>query len=120
METPNAGGDLNSFWTVAGIIASAIVGAVTRSAQWVNPKTGNFSLLLMLAGIAVCLIFGSIVHWVGLEKGIDAWTQIVVTGVFCYVGPDPLIRAFVNIAAKRLGVSADVVSPEGRKQQPKN
>src|SRR3954468_1627440 len=105
--------DANNILTIGGVIGAAIVGSVTKSAQWVDKKTGRFSPLLMFSGIALCLVFGSFVHWAGVERGIDQWTQIVITGVGCYMGPDILIRAFASAVFKRIGVDVDGTDKAG-------
>lgn len=109
--------DANSFWPVAGLVGAAIVGSVTKCPQWIDARTGRFSTLLMLSGMAVSLVLASIVHWVGIEKGIDAWTQIMVTGVGCYMGPDMIIRAVFNgFVLKRVGVDPNAGDTENEKR----
>lgn len=108
--------DANNLITVGEVAGAAIVGSVTKSAQWVDVRTGKFSPLLMFSGIALCLVFASIVHWYGTEKGIDVWTQIVVTGVGCYIGPDAILRAVLPTILKRIGVDSNAL---GSKDAPK-
>lgn len=102
----------NNFVTVGGIVGAAVIGAVTQSTKWVD-KSGKFSPLIMISGIALCLVFGSFVHWIGLEKGIDTWTQIVITGIGCYMGPDIVLRAVYSAVMKRAGVDVDGTNPKG-------
>lgn len=103
----SAPADGNSVVTVASVAVAAVVGSFAASTRWVDAKTGKFSPLLMISGIALCLIFGSAVHWVGVEKGIDQWTQIVITALGSYIGPDPIIRAVFSTLSKRYGVNVD-------------
>jgi hypothetical protein len=97
--------DNSSLITTLGVGAISVVGAISKSAQWRDAKTGKFAWPVMFSGVAVCLIMASIVRAAGVHFGIEPWAQVMFSGVFCYVGPDPIIRAVAGIALKKLGVS---------------
>lgn len=93
--------------TSIGVGAISVIGAVSKSTQWVDAKTGKISKTLMMSGIATCLIMATIVRAVGSHYGIDDWYQVMFSGVFCYVGPDPIIRMIAGMALKRIGADGD-------------
>lgn len=90
--------------TSFGVGAISVVGAVSKSTQWRDAKTGTFVWTLMFSGIATCLIMASIVRAVGQHFGVEPWAQVMFSGVFCYVGPDPIIRTVAGMALKKFGV----------------
>ena len=95
------------FWTTIGVAGISIIGAITKCAQWVDAHTGKFSWLLMASGVATCLIMAAIVRALGEQYSVEPWAQVMLSGVLCYVGPDPIIRGVVSIALKRFGVGSD-------------
>lgn len=99
-------------FTSLGVGTISIVGAISKATQWRDAKTGNISWPLMISGIATCLIMASIVRAAGVHWGVEPWAQVMFSGVFCYVGPDPIIRAVAGIALKRFGVQTDVPDPD--------
>lgn len=90
--------------TSVGVGTISVVGAISKSTQWRDTKTGKMSLTLVFSGIATCLIMASIVRAAGVQWGIEPWAQVMASGVLCYVGPDPVIRAVAGLALKRIGV----------------
>lgn len=99
--------DNSDLITSLGVGAISVVGAVSKSTQWRDAKTGDISWPLMFSGIATCLIMASIVRAAGVHWGIEPWAQVMASGVFCYIGPDPIIRAVAGMALKRFGVQTD-------------
>lgn len=101
--------------TSIGVGTISIVGAISKSTQWRDPKTGAISYPLMFSGIATCLIMASVVRAAGAHWGVEPWAQVMFSGVFCYVGPDPIIRAVAGIALKRFGVEVESNGNDARK-----
>ena len=101
MTTAPDGSDI---FTTLGVGAISVVGAITKSTQWRDVKTGKFAWALMFSGVATCLIMASIVRAAGVRYGVEPWAQVMFSGVFCYVGPDPIIRAVAGVALKKIGV----------------
>lgn len=99
--------------TSFGVGAISVVGAVSKSTQWRDAQTGKFVWTLMFSGIATCLIMASIVRAAGQHYGVEPWVQVMFSGVFCYVGPDPIIRTVAGMALKRFGVEGkdDAANP---------
>ena len=97
----------SDFLTTLGVGAISVVGAISKSTQWRDAKTGKFAWALMFSGVATCLIMASIVRAAGVHYGVEPWAQVMFSGVFCYVGPDPIIRAIAGMALKKFGVQTD-------------
>lgn len=113
MALPNNNADL---FTSMGVGALAVVGGLAKGAQWRDPKTGAMSFTLLISGIATALVMAAVVRATGVHYGIEPWVQVAGSGVFCYVGPDPILRAIANTALKRFGVNdnggqSDVTKP---------
>lgn len=104
MTVPADNADL---FTSMGVGALAILGGLSKGAQWRDPSTGRMSMGLLISGIATALVMAAIVRAAGVHYGIEAWAQVAGSGVACYVGPDPIIRAIAGVALKRFGVSED-------------
>lgn len=100
---PDNSGLLTSF----GVGLISVVGAISKSTQWRDAATGKMSWPLMFSGVATCLIMASIVRAAGVHFGVEPWAQVMLSGVFCYVGPDPIIRAVAGMALKKFGVQTD-------------
>lgn len=101
--------------TSFGVGAISVVGAVSKSTQWRDVKTGKFVPALMFSGVATCLIMASIVRAGGVHYGVEPWAQVMFSGVFCYVGPDPIIRAVAGMALKRFGIEEKTNAPDPNK-----
>lgn len=99
--------DDSSLLTSFGVGTISVIGAVAKSTQWRDGKTGKFAYPLMLSGVATCLIMASIVRAAGVHWGVEPWAQVMFSGVFCYVGPDPVIRAVAGGFLKKFGVATD-------------
>lgn len=113
---PNDDGSLFSgIWTTVSVAGISIVGAVTKCAQWVDAKDGKFSWGLMFSGVAACLILAAAVRALGEQYHAEPWAQVMFSGVLCYIGPDPIIRALASIALKRFGIGSDVDAVDGKK-----
>lgn len=91
--------------TSLGVGALAVVGGVAKGAQWRDPKTGSMSIAMMISGIATALVMATVVRAAGVHYGVEPWVQVAGSGVLCYVGPDPILRAIAGMALKRFGVS---------------
>lgn len=98
--------------TTVGVGAIAVVGALSKTSQWRDAKTGNFSYPLMVSGVAACLVMASIVRAAGVHFGVEPWAQVMASGVLCYVGPDPIIRGVAGMILKRFGVQNDGIGPQ--------
>lgn len=107
--------DGSGLFTSLGVGAISVVGAVSKSTQWLDPKTGRISIALMASGIATCLVAATIVRAAGVHYGVEPWAQVMFSGVFCYVGPDPIIRGVAKVALKRFGVEEDDNAANGKK-----
>lgn len=94
-------------WITAAVAAISVVGGLTKSTEWRDAKTGKFSPAAMVSGICTCLILASIVRWSGDTQGISPTAQVMIAGVLCYLGPDPIIRSVASIGLKRIGVQQD-------------
>lgn len=99
--------DGSDLLTSFGVGAISVVGAVSKSTQWRDAATGKFAWALMFSGIATCLVMATIVRAAGVHYGVEPWAQVMFSGVFCYVGPDPIIRAVAGMALKKFGVQTD-------------
>lgn len=93
--------------TSIGVGAIAMLGAVAKGAQWRDAKTGEISIAALISGIALSLVMAAVVRAAGVHYGWEPWVQCALSGIFCYVGPDPILRALAGMALKRFGVSAD-------------
>lgn len=91
--------------TSLGVGALAVVGGVAKGAQWRDPKTGAMSIAMMISGIATALVMATVVRAAGVHYGVEPWVQVAGSGVLCYVGPDPILRAIAGMALKRFGVN---------------
>lgn len=100
--------DNSGFMTSFGVGAISVVGALTKGTQWRDAKTGKMVWSLLTSGVATCLIMASIIRAAGVHFNIEPWAQVMFSGVFCYVGPDPIIRAVAGMALKKIGVEANV------------
>lgn len=109
MTIPN---DSAGLFTSLGVGAIAIVGGVAKSTQWRDPKSGATSLTLLVSGIATALIMATVVRAAGVHYGVEPWVQVAGSGVLCYVGPDPILRAIAGMALKRFGVNENGSQPD--------
>lgn len=91
-------------FTSVGIGAIAVLGAIAKGDQWRDAKTGTANFGLLVSGISTALIMAAIVRAAGVHYGVEPWVQVAGSGVLCYVGPDPIIRAIAGMALKRFGV----------------
>jgi hypothetical protein len=101
-------------WTTVGLGVISVIGGLSKCAQWRDTKTGKFSIPAMIAGISACLILASCVKWLGDAKGVSEWGQMVISGVLCYVGPDPIIRGVAAMALKQIGVKEGPNGPDDK------
>ncbi len=99
---PSGSGEL---LTPFGVGAVAVVGGVAKGAQWMNPATGATSWPLLVSGIALSLVMATVVRATGVHYGIEPWVQVAGSGVLCYVGPDPILKAIAAMALKKFGVN---------------
>ncbi len=90
--------------TSAGVGTVAVVGGFAKGAQWVD-ASGKTSISLMISGIALSLVMATVVRAAGVHYGIEPWVQVAGSGVLCYVGPDPILRAIAAMALKKFGVN---------------
>lgn len=102
MTIPIGSGELV---TSFGVGAVAIVGGVAKSTQWRDSVTGKTSFPLLISGVALSLVMATVVRAAGVHYGIEPWVQVAGSGVLCYVGPDPILRAIAAMALKRFGVN---------------
>ena len=91
--------------TSAGVGTIAVVGGIAKGVQWRDPATGATSWPLFASGIALSLVMATVVRAAGVHYGIEPWVQVAGSGVLCYVGPDPILRAIAAIALKKFGVN---------------
>lgn len=91
--------------TSAGVGTIAIVGGIAKGAQWRDPTSGAASWPLLASGVALSLVMATVVRAAGVHYGIEPWVQVAGSGVLCYVGPDPILRAIAAMALKRFGVN---------------
>lgn len=96
-----------NFLTSIGVGALAVIGGIAKSSQWRDAVTGKFSLPAMVSGIALSLVMAAVIRAAGIHYGIESWVQCAGSGVACYVGPDPILRALAGMALKRFGVNED-------------
>lgn len=97
-------GSNTDLMTTAGVGALAIVASVSKAQQWRDPASGRVSFPLMISGMATALVLAAVVRAAGAHYGVEPWVQCAGSGVLCYVGPDPIIRAIAGMALKRFGV----------------
>lgn len=90
--------------TSGGIAALAVLGAVANGDKWRDPKSGTINPSLLVSGIATSLILATAVRAAGVHFGVEPWAQVAASGVLCYVGPDPILKALAGMALKRFGV----------------
>ena len=100
--------------TSAGVGLISIIAGASKSAQWYDLKTGQVVWPIFFSGIATCLIMASIVRAGGVHYGVEPWVQVMLSGVLCYVGPDPIIRAVAKGALNRFGVKEDDNAANGK------
>jgi len=93
-----------SLATTAGVGAISVLGAIAKSAQWRDAQTGRVVWPLFFSGICTCLIMASVVRAGGVHFGVEPWVQVMLSGVFCYVGPDPILKMIAGLALKRIGL----------------
>ena len=91
--------------TSAGVGTIAVVGGIAKGAQWRDPQSGATSWPLLASGIALSLVMATVVRAAGVHFGWEPWIQVAISGVSCYLGPDPILRALGSIAFKRFGVT---------------
>jgi hypothetical protein len=96
--------DTSGMLTTGGVAAISVVGAISKTTQWRDGATGKVIWSLLIGGIATCLILASVIRAIGLKMGIDPWYQIMATGVLCWLGPDPILRAVAGTILKRFGI----------------
>lgn len=96
--------DNSDLYTDAGVGVLAVLGAIAKSTQWRDPETGKINPLLMLSGVAVCLIMAAIIRAAGVHYGVEPWVQVAGSGVACYVGPDAIISGIAQMAMARFGI----------------
>jgi hypothetical protein len=106
--------DNSGLLTSFGVGAISVVGAVSKSTQWYDPKTGRTSWPMLISGIAMCLIMAAVVRAVGVHYSVEPWAQVGVSGLFCYVGPDPILRGLASMALKRFGVEGNDNANHGK------
>lgn len=110
MATDNA-----SIMTTVGVGAISVVAAATKTSQWYDVKTGRISLPLLIGGVATCLIMAACVRAGGVHYGLEPWVQVMLSGVLCYVGPDPILRGIAGVALKRFGVEENDNANSGKR-----
>lgn len=101
----NIPGGATDFVISAGVGTLAVVGGVAKGAQWRNAVTGKFSLGLMASGIATSLVMAAVVRAAGVHFGWEPWIQVAASGVGCYIGADPILRAVANMFFKKYGIN---------------
>lgn len=107
--------DNTSLMTSIGVGTISIIGAASKSTQWYDAKTGRVSIPMLISGIATCLIMAACVRAFGQHYGVEPWVQVMLSGVLCYVGPDPILRAIAGTALKRIGVEGNDNAADGKK-----
>lgn len=94
----------NPDYVSTGIMgALAFAGAVSRGAQWRDPKSGVISPARLVTGVATALILTAIVRAIGVHYGVEITAQFALAGVFGYIGPDPIISVISNTLLKKFG-----------------
>ena len=106
--------DQSAMATTVGVGAISVIGAIAKSTQWRDAKTGKVVWPLLISGIATCLVMASVVRAGGVHYGVEPWVQVMLSGVLCYVGPDPILRAIAGIALKRFGVEGNDNADNGK------
>lgn len=101
-------------WTSYGIVALAVLGGIAKGGQWRDSSTGKMSFTLMFSGIALSLVMAAVVRAAGVHYGVEPWIQVAGSGVLCYVGPDPILKALAGFALKRFGVGTDGGKSDGK------
>ncbi len=101
--------------TSLGVGGVAVLGGIAKGAQWRDAKTGKFSYPAMISGLALSLVMATVIRAAGEHYGWEPWVQCALSGLACYVGPDPILRALAGIALKRFGVKDDENKPDGTK-----
>ena len=102
--TPISVPDPAGLATTVGVGAISVVGAISKTTQWRDATTGKVIWTLLLGGIATCLILATVIRAVGIKLGVDPWYQVMATGVLCWLGPDPILRAVAGTILKRFGI----------------
>lgn len=90
--------------TTVGVGTISVVGAIAKTTQWRDAATGKIVWSLLLGGVATCLIMASVVRAMGEKFGIEPWFQVMASGVLCYIGPDPILKAVSGMILKRFGI----------------
>lgn len=108
MTIPVAGSEL---LTSLGVGAVAVVGGVAKGTGWLNAETGVTNWPLLVSGVALSLVMATVVRAAGVHYGVEPWVQVAGSGVLCYVGPDPILRAIAAMALKRFGVNDNADPP---------
>jgi len=96
--------DPSGWPTSVGVGLISIAGAISKTTQWRDAATGKVVWPLLMGGIATCLIMASVVRAAGTHWGVEPWAQVMASGVLCYVGPDPILKAVASLILKRFGV----------------
>ena len=112
MNIPGGSFDL---LTSAGVGTIAVVGGIAKGVQWRDPVSGATSWPLFASGIALSLVMATVVRAAGVHYGIEPWVQVAGSGVLCYVGPDPILRAIAALALKRFGVNENGSQSDAKK-----
>ncbi len=99
MDVPVVGVDLI---TTFGVGAVAVVGGVAKGSQWRDSVTGKTSISLLVSGVALSLVMATVVRAAGVHYGVEPWVQVAGSGVLCYVGPDPILRAIAAMPLNAL------------------
>lgn len=100
MPLPSASPDA----ATVGVGILAVLGGIAKGVQWRDTKTGAISWPLLIGGIATALVMAAVVRATGVYFGIEPWIQVAGSGVLCYVGPDPILKAIANMAMKHFGI----------------
>lgn len=95
----------SNIMTSLGVGLLAVLGGLAKGAQWRDATTGKISIAALVSGVALSLVMAAVIRAVGVHYGIEPWAQVAGSGVSCYVGPDPILRALANMALKRFGVN---------------
>lgn len=96
--------DPSGLLTSVGVGSISVIGAVSKTTQWRDASTGRIIWSLLAGGVATCLIMASVVRAVGLHYGVEPWYQVMASGVLCWVGPDPILRAVSGMILKRFDI----------------
>jgi hypothetical protein len=101
--------------TSLGVGAVAVLGGIAKGSQWRDAQTGKISYPAMVSGVALSLVMATVIRAAGVHYGWEPWVQCALSGVACYVGPDPILRALAGMALKRFGVNEDGNKPDAAK-----